>query len=154
MSFIHSAYAHCLMLLFWCPCSFLFLSVPWAVLEKPAMMVAPNLKFDFWVFFTNALCALALNFSVFLVIGRTGAITVRVAGVLKDWILIGLSTILFPDSKLTVLNILGYSVGIYSAPNFILLPIAYCRVCFLGLWTRYTKHLILCDTEIGVSHVD
>ena len=81
-------------------------------------MVAPNLRFDFWVFFTNALCALALNFSVFLVIGRTGAITVRVAGVLKDWILIGLSTILFPDSKLTVLNILGYTVGIYSTPSF------------------------------------
>ena len=99
-------------------CSFLFLSVPWAILEKPAMMVAPNLRFDFWVFFTNALCALALNFSVFLVIGRTGAITVRVAGVLKDWILIGLSTILFPDSKLTVLNILGYTVGIYSTPSF------------------------------------
>jgi hypothetical protein len=50
---------------------------------------------------------------VFLVIGRTGALTVRVAGVLKDWILIALSTLIFPDSKLTVLNVTGYGIGMH-----------------------------------------
>ncbi len=95
-------------------CSFLFLSIPWILLEKPEMNQATTkLNFDFWVFFTNALCALVLNFSVFLVIGRTGALTVRVAGVLKDWILIALSTLIFPDSKLTVLNITGYGIGMH-----------------------------------------
>lgn len=75
------------------------------------MMGAEVVKFDFWIFGSNALCALALNLAVFLVIGRTGAITVRVAGVIKDWILIGLSTVLFPDSQITVMNAVGYSVG-------------------------------------------
>lgn len=91
-------------------CSFVFLSVPWLLLEKPAMEVS-QIQFNFWIFFSNALCALALNFSIFLVIGRTGAVTIRVAGVLKDWILIALSTVIFPESIITRLNIIGYAIG-------------------------------------------
>lgn len=94
---------------FWC-CSFVFLFVPWFLLEKPTMELS-HIKFNFWIFFTNALCALALNFSIFLVIGRTGAVTIRVAGVLKDWILIALSTVIFPESTITGLNIIGYAIG-------------------------------------------
>jgi hypothetical protein len=75
-------------------------------------MEAPHMQFNFWIFFSNALCALALNFSTFLVIGRTGAVTIRVAGVLKDWLLISLSTVLFPESKITGLNVIGYAIGI------------------------------------------
>ncbi|KAF2310338.1 hypothetical protein GH714_007886 [Hevea brasiliensis] len=88
------------------PCSFVFLFVPWLLLEKPGMQVS-QIQFNFWIFFSNALSALALNFSIFLVIGRTGAVTIRVAGVLKDWILIALSTIIFPESTITGLNILA-----------------------------------------------
>ncbi|KAJ6799409.1 putative sugar phosphate/phosphate translocator [Iris pallida] len=93
------------------PCSFLFLFVPWCLLEKPGMEVS-QIQFNFWIFFSNALCALALNFSIFLVIGRTGAVTIRVAGVLKDWILIALSTIIFPDSVITGLNVIGYGIAL------------------------------------------
>eukprot|EP00268_Persea_americana_P000303 TRINITY_DN10115_c0_g1_i2.p1 TRINITY_DN10115_c0_g1~~TRINITY_DN10115_c0_g1_i2.p1 ORF type:complete len:373 (-),score=25.54 TRINITY_DN10115_c0_g1_i2:404-1522(-) len=93
------------------PCSFLFLFVPWYLLEKPTMEIS-QIQFNFWIFFSNALCALALNFSIFLVIGRTGAVTIRVAGVLKDWILIALSTIIFPESTITGLNIIGYAIGL------------------------------------------
>lgn len=93
------------------PCSFLFLFVPWYLLEKPVMDVT-QIQFNFWIFFSNAVCALALNFSIFLVIGRTGAVTIRVAGVLKDWILIALSTIIFPESTITGLNIIGYAVAL------------------------------------------
>ncbi|XP_072964458.1 probable sugar phosphate/phosphate translocator At1g48230 [Typha angustifolia] len=93
------------------PCSFLFLFVPWYVLEKPGMEIS-QIQFNFWIFFSNALCALALNFSIFLVIGRTGAVTIRVAGVLKDWILIALSTIIFPESTITGLNIIGYGIAL------------------------------------------
>jgi uncharacterized membrane protein len=32
--------------------------------------------------------------------------------VLKDWILIALSTIIFPESTITGLNIIGYAIGI------------------------------------------
>ncbi|CAH1442370.1 unnamed protein product [Lactuca virosa] len=64
------------------PCSFAFLFVP---------------------------CIEPLNF---LVIGRTGAVTIRVAGVLKDWILIALSTVIFPESAITGLNIIGYAIAL------------------------------------------
>ncbi|KAF2558822.1 hypothetical protein F2Q68_00017491 [Brassica cretica] len=92
-------------------CSFVFLAFPWYVLEKPTMEVA-QIQFNFWIFFSNALCALALNFAIFLVIGRTGAVTIRVAGVLKDWILIALSTVIFPESTITGLNIIGYAIAL------------------------------------------
>ncbi|KAF2312684.1 hypothetical protein GH714_039594 [Hevea brasiliensis] len=75
-------------------------------------MEVSQIQFNFWIFFSNALSALALNFSIFLVIGRTGAITIRVAGVLKDWKLIALSTIIFPESTITGLNILGYAIAL------------------------------------------
>ncbi|KAI4344711.1 hypothetical protein L6164_011905 [Bauhinia variegata] len=93
------------------PCSFVFLFVPWYLLEKPQMEVS-QIQFNFWIFFSNALSALALNFSIFLVIGRTGAVTIRVAGVLKDWILIALSTVIFPESTITGLNIIGYAIAL------------------------------------------
>ncbi|KAK4487269.1 hypothetical protein RD792_006124 [Penstemon davidsonii] len=93
------------------PCSFVFLFVPWYLLEFPEMEVS-QIQFNVWIFFSNALCALALNFSIFLVIGRTGAVTVRVAGVLKDWILIALSTVIFPESIITQLNIIGYVIAL------------------------------------------
>ncbi|GAB4859015.1 hypothetical protein Ancab_010484 [Ancistrocladus abbreviatus] len=93
------------------PCSFVFLFIPWFLLEKSAIDVS-QIQFNFWIFFSNALCALALNFSIFLVIGRTGAVTIRVAGVLKDWILIALSTVIFPESTITGLNIIGYAIAL------------------------------------------
>ncbi|KAH7675310.1 Glucose-6-phosphate/phosphate and phosphoenolpyruvate/phosphate antiporter domain-containing protein [Dioscorea alata] len=93
------------------PCSCFFLFVPWYLLEKPGMDPS-QITFNFWIFFSNAVCALALNFSIFLVIGRTGAVTIRVAGVLKDWILIALSTVIFPESAITGLNIIGYAIAL------------------------------------------
>ena len=39
--------------------------------------------------------AFGLNMSVFLLIGKTSALTMNVAGVIKDWMLIALSVLLF-----------------------------------------------------------
>jgi hypothetical protein len=39
-------------------------------------------------------CA-ALNMAVFLLIGKTSALTMNIAGVVKDWLLIGLSVAIF-----------------------------------------------------------
>lgn len=39
--------------------------------------------------------AAALNMSVFLLIGKTSALTMNLAGVVKDWLLIGLSVMLY-----------------------------------------------------------
>lgn len=61
----------------------------------------------------NSLCTFALNLSVFLVITHTSALTIRVAGVVKDWIVVLLSALLFADVKLTIINLFGYGVGKY-----------------------------------------
>lgn len=58
----------------------------------------------------NASLAFALNLSVFLLIGRTSALAMNIAGVVKDWMLIGLSALLF-HAPVTPLNLLGYSVA-------------------------------------------
>ena len=58
----------------------------------------------------NAALAFALNLSVFLLIGRTSALAMNVAGVVKDWLLIGLSALLF-RAPVTPLNLAGYSVA-------------------------------------------
>ncbi|CAN0898331.1 Probable sugar phosphate/phosphate translocator At3g17430 [Linum grandiflorum] len=52
--------------------------------------------------------------NVIVTIGRIGAVTIRVAGVLKDWILIALSTVIFPESAITGLNIIGYAIALCS----------------------------------------
>ena len=58
----------------------------------------------------NAALAFALNLSVFLLIGKTSALAMNVAGVVKDWMLIGLSALLF-RAPVTPLNLAGYSVA-------------------------------------------
>ena len=47
------------------------------------------------VFMSNALAAFALNLAVFLLIGKTSALTMNIAGVIKDWMLIFFSWAVF-----------------------------------------------------------
>lgn len=91
-------------------------------------MEISQIQFNFWIFFSNALSALALNFSIFLAIGRTGAVTIRVAGVLKDWILIALSTVVFPESTITGLNIIGYAIALCGVVMYNYLKVKDARV--------------------------
>lgn len=114
------------------PCSFVFLFVPWYLLEKPEMELS-QIQFNFWIFFSNAFAALALNFSIFLVIGRTGAVTIRVAGVLKDWLLIALSTVIFPESTITKLNIIGYAIALSGVVMYNYLKVKDVRAAQLPL---------------------
>lgn len=67
----------------------------------------------------NSLCTFALNLSVFLVISHTSALTIRVAGVVKDWVVVLLSAVLFADTKLTIINLFGYGVGKYLNKCFL-----------------------------------
>lgn len=122
------------------PCSFVFLFIPWYLLEKPEMVVS-QIQFNFWIFFSNALCALALNFAIFLVIGRTGAVTIRVAGVLKDWILIALSTVVFPESTITKLNIIGYAIALCGVVMYNYLKVKDARASQLPIVDRPLKDL-------------
>ena len=63
-----------------------------------------------WELLLNALLAFALNCCSFLLIGKTSALTMNVAGVVKDWILIGLSVLIF-HSLVSKLNLIGYSIA-------------------------------------------
>lgn len=114
-------------------------------------MEVSQIQFNFWIFFSNAVCALLLNFSIFLVIGRTGAVTVRVAGVLKDWILIALSTVVFPESTITGLNITGYAIGKFSSYYFIeKLTIYYYILPVINICSHFLHVLVFSSALCGV----
>lgn len=109
------------------PCSTLCLFIPWIFLEKPKMESTTNWKFDPVIMSLNALCTFALNVSVFLVISHTSALTIRVAGVVKDWVVVLLSALLFADTKLTTINLFGYGVaiaGVAAYNNYKIKPLA------------------------------
>nr|GMD87597.1 probable sugar phosphate/phosphate translocator At3g14410 [Ipomoea batatas] len=81
------------------------LLVPWIFLEKPKMEAQETWSFQPLILSLNSLCTFALNLSVFLVISHTSALTIRVAGVVKDWVVVLLSALIFADTKLTLINI-------------------------------------------------
>lgn len=62
------------------PCCFVFLSVPFTLLEGPLLFRDATLVVDLPVLLSNACCAFALNLAVFLLIGRTSALTMNIAG--------------------------------------------------------------------------
>ena len=89
------------------------LLLPWAIFEAQPLFSDPTVHIDIPIFVSNAAAAFGLNMSVFLLIGKTSALTMNVAGVIKDWMLIALSVLLFhaevgpaPDSQ-GVLMLLG-----------------------------------------------
>ncbi|CAN4117634.1 unnamed protein product [Withania somnifera] len=89
----------------------LCLLVPWIFLEKPKMDEQLTWSFHPLVLSLNCICTFALNLSVFLVISHTSALTIRVAGVVKDWVVVLLSALLFADTKLTLINLCGYTIA-------------------------------------------
>ncbi|KAF3503877.1 hypothetical protein F2Q69_00041920, partial [Brassica cretica] len=66
----------------------------------------------------NSLCTFALNLSVFLVISRTNALTIGVVGIVKDWVVVLVSALLFADIKLTVIILFCYAIAIASVPAY------------------------------------
>jgi len=86
------------------PCCFAFLLIPWFLLEFPALVMdgegAPfATPTGALVLLTNAAAAFALNCSVFLLIGKSSALTMNIAGVVKDWLLIYLSWAIFTSAR-------------------------------------------------------
>lgn len=94
------------------PCSAFCLLIPWIFLEKPKLDDQGTWNFPPLILTLNSLCTFALNLSVFLVISHTSALTIRVAGVVKDWVVVLLSAVLFADAKLTLINLFGYAIAI------------------------------------------
>lgn len=100
------------------PACLLCLSVPLVLVEIGPIMADLTLKFYPSVFLANALAAFVLNLAVFLLIGKTSALTMNIAGVIKDWMLIFFSFSLF-HAPVTKLNLAGYAfccsgVAIYN----------------------------------------
>lgn len=95
------------------PACFVCLLVPFFAVDYPKMFPAGVPLDDLpWVWAPghmvgNALCAFGLNVCVFLFVGKTSALTMNLAGVVKDWLLIVLSWLLFGD-PVTGLNLFGY----------------------------------------------
>lgn len=92
------------------PACFGFLTIPWVVLELPKVLQSDDVRVNPLVLLSNCACAFALNLAVFLLIGKTSALTMNVAGVVKDWMLIGLSWALF-GAPVSVQSLVGYGVA-------------------------------------------
>ncbi|KAM7490128.1 hypothetical protein LguiA_033049 [Lonicera macranthoides] len=92
------------------PCCLVFLFVPWLFVEMPVLMKTSTFHFDYLIFGTNSLCAFALNLAVFLLVGKTSALTMNVAGVVKDWLLIAFSWSVIKDT-VTPVNLIGYGLA-------------------------------------------
>lgn len=92
------------------PCCFCFLLLPFTLLEAGKVASDPNLDINPFLLIANAAAAFGLNMAVFLLIGKTSALTMNIAGVVKDWMLIGLSVALF-KSAVTSLNLFGYFIA-------------------------------------------
>jgi hypothetical protein len=94
------------------PCCLAFLAVPWYFVELPRLQAAATsaARPDVFVFGTNCLCAFALNLAVFLLVGKTSALTMNVAGVVKDWLLIAFSWTVIKDT-VTPINLVGYGIA-------------------------------------------
>ncbi|KAL4451586.1 hypothetical protein ABPG75_007248 [Micractinium tetrahymenae] len=97
-------------LYFVAPCCFCFLLFPFFFLEAGKIAADTQLEINPLIFLSNALAAFGLNMAVFLLIGKTSALTMNIAGVVKDWLLIGLSVWMF-KSAVSGLNLLGYFIA-------------------------------------------
>lgn len=94
------------------------LLLPFIFVELPEIMADTMLVIDYPMLLMNAITAFALNLAVFLLIGKTSALTMNIAGVIKDWMLIFASQHLFGNT-VSFLNYVGYviaflSVGMYN----------------------------------------
>lgn len=94
------------------------LAMPFIAVELPEILADVHLEIDYGMLLLNALAAFALNLAVFLLIGKTSALTMNIAGVIKDWMLIFASQHLFGNT-VSFLNYVGYviaflSVGMYN----------------------------------------
>ncbi|KAL8498021.1 hypothetical protein ACS0TY_021388 [Phlomoides rotata] len=92
------------------PCCLVFLFFPWLLVEFPILKDTSTFHFDYVIFGSNSLCAFALNLAVFLLVGKTSALTMNVAGVVKDWLLIAFSWSVIKDT-VTPINLFGYALA-------------------------------------------
>ena len=94
------------------PACLLFLVAPFLVLELPLMAIEEQRSSQDMMslcvaLLFNAVGAFCLNVSVYMLIGKTSALTMNIAGVIKDWLLITSSKFLF-HAPISAVQIQGY----------------------------------------------
>lgn len=136
-------YNHVVLYKFVLRCSALCLLIPWIFLEKSKMDAQGSWSFQPLVLILNSLCTFALNLSVFLVISHTSALTIRVAGVVKDWVVVLLSALLFADTKLTLINLFGYAIGKYlnRSKQFYSSRVSQVDFSVIEMWFHFKLHI-------------
>jgi drug/metabolite transporter (DMT)-like permease len=96
------------------PACFVFLTVPFVFLELPKLAygleITHSVHASAGILLGNAFTAFLLNVAIYLLIGRTSALSLNVAGVVKDWILIGISALIF-EAPVTTTQIIGYLIA-------------------------------------------
>lgn len=92
------------------PVCFAFLVFPFVLLELPQIRGATTLVINVPLLLGSSASAFALNMAVFLLIGRSSALTMNIAGVVKDWLLIALSVILY-GSPVTLTQVGSCSIN-------------------------------------------
>jgi drug/metabolite transporter (DMT)-like permease len=97
------------------PACFVFLFAPFALFELSPitndLKLSRSAHHSATIMFANATCAFALNAAVYLLIGKTSALTMNIAGVVKDFFLIWLSAVIF-ESPISSLQIVGFSLAV------------------------------------------
>ena len=88
------------------PACLMCLLVPFAFVELQELVDNPPTVYPA-ILLGNGLIAFSLNLAVFLLIGKTSALTMNIAGVIKDWMLIFFSYSVF-KAPVTALNLFGY----------------------------------------------
>jgi len=93
------------------PSCLLCLLLPFAVVEAGTVTSYTGAKVGPGLLLGSAALAFALNCSVFLLIGKSSALTMNIAGIVKDLMLIGLSVLLY-KSIVTSTQVIGYSIAL------------------------------------------
>ncbi|KAG9133645.1 hypothetical protein Leryth_021642 [Lithospermum erythrorhizon] len=131
------------------PSCFVFLSIPWLFVEFPVLREsASSFKPDLIIFGTNSICAFALNLAVFLLVGKTSALTMNVAGVVKDWLLIAFSWSVIKDT-VTAVNLIGYGLAFLGVGYY-----NYTKLQALKVKDGQNKVVQQGDEEVGEGLLD
>lgn len=111
------------------PLAALCLSVPCMYMElRSALAHLSAGTTSWWHFMLNGCSAFSLNLAVFLLIGRTSALTMNVCGLVKDWFTISFSVLIF-KSTVTFTNLLGYGIAFMGV----------CWYNYIRMWSNQPK---------------
>ncbi|KAG6470327.1 hypothetical protein ZIOFF_071392 [Zingiber officinale] len=91
------------------PCCFFFLLLPWSLIELPLLHGQTDFHPDLLIFGTNSFYTFTLNLTIFLLVMKTTALTMNVASVIKDGLLIAFSRSIIRDT-ITPINLFLYDI--------------------------------------------